>query len=298
MFMDLERVKFSGYVVTRHKEGVRFTTDDSQTLNEAPGYESQVNSLCEFYSNAFREILDKFPIFNVPKDIPFLEASDRFTLVDIVKYFNTEQGGTTINSKMNCLEHYDPGLITFSVFSSQPGLELKRDTEWIRPTPGYGIIWLGEAARNSANLPVCMHRVVHQIGTPRITVWGEMCTRTQLEILKGAITGTVVNQYNDGKQLNLTIDSFQDVQATSGSNRVAIGRNSLALPESSDNIMIVRNAGFHITTGSNKVILGRSASSSENNYVSNSMNTYIGIRASTNITTGSDKIMVGVSYNQ
>jgi hypothetical protein len=53
-----------------------------------------------------------------------------FGMLDIVSYFNNKSGfqpphnGQTIE-EVNCVPHYDPGLLSISILSTHEGLQLK-----------------------------------------------------------------------------------------------------------------------------------------------------------------------------
>ncbi len=86
-------------------------------------------------------------------DLPLQE--EHFGMLDIVSYFNDKNGfepphnGQT-TEEVNCVSHYDPGLLSISILSTYEGLQLKNMTndEWIDGPlePNIGVIWLGEAA--------------------------------------------------------------------------------------------------------------------------------------------------------
>ncbi|CAF3467980.1 unnamed protein product [Rotaria socialis] len=69
--------------------------------------------------------------------------------------------------EVNCVPHYDPGLLSISILSTHEGLQLKNMTnnEWIDELlqPNIGVIWLGEAAyRTTQNrLKPGIHRVIY-----------------------------------------------------------------------------------------------------------------------------------------
>ncbi|CAF4197606.1 unnamed protein product [Adineta steineri] len=94
-------------------------------------------------------------------------------------------GQTT--EEVNCVPHYDPGLLSISILSTHEGLQLKdmMNNEWIDGPlqSNIGVIWLGEAAsRLTQNrLKPGIHRVIYpQKRNYRLTMWYEICTIEQL----------------------------------------------------------------------------------------------------------------------
>ncbi|CAF1365521.1 unnamed protein product [Rotaria sordida] len=117
-------------------------------------------------------------------------------MLDIVSYFNGKSGfqppqnGQTIE-EVNCVPHYDPGLLSISILSTHEGLQLKNmvNNEWINGPlePNVGVIWLGEAAsRVTQNrLKPGIHRVIYpQKSKCRLTIWYEVCTVEQLKNIR------------------------------------------------------------------------------------------------------------------
>lgn len=92
---------------------------------------------------------------------------------------------------MNCVPHYDPGLLSISYFSNLEGLQLfdPQTNSWIDGPVASGteegeiwVMWLGEAAVKASKKPVKagIHRVIYPSKpTPRVTLWYEVCTVKQ-----------------------------------------------------------------------------------------------------------------------
>ena len=103
-------------------------------------------------------------------------------MFDIAKYYND---GTRI--EMNCQEHYDPGVLSISLRSTQPGLELKDENgKWMKMpiNKKFAVIWAGDAAAKMNPLVKRgIHRVVNpskdDINKPRLSMWYEICTTLQ-----------------------------------------------------------------------------------------------------------------------
>ena len=100
-------------------------------------------------------------------------------MFDIAKYYNN------CNRIINCNEHYDPGLLSLSLRSTQPGLQLKDEFgKWIIPPHrnDVAILWTGDMA-NKINpiLKKGIHRVIRPNGLdkPRISIWYEICIEKQ-----------------------------------------------------------------------------------------------------------------------
>jgi len=135
------------------------------------------------------------PNLTTRADLP-VAYSSQIGMLDIVKYLNNktvqvspEIGHST--EEVNCVPHYDPGLLSFSFLSTHKGLQLLdpvTNTWFAGPVnthPGQenlAVIWLGEAAvkATEGKLKAGVHRVVYSdTPTPRITAWYEICTVTQ-----------------------------------------------------------------------------------------------------------------------
>jgi len=110
-----------------------------------------------------------------------------FVMFDIAYYLN-DMTLLEIPQDLNCAPHYDPGLISLSILSTTPGLELQdANGNWISGPQGndIGVLWLGEAARKASfyvsPLTPAIHRVVYPKDLkPRLTMWYEICTSSQV----------------------------------------------------------------------------------------------------------------------
>ena len=81
--------------------------------------------------------------------------NERLGMLDIVSYFNEKSGfppphNGESTEKVNCVPHYDLGLLSISILSTHEGLQLKQmiRAEWIDGPleSSIGVIWLGERA--------------------------------------------------------------------------------------------------------------------------------------------------------
>ncbi|CAF1267682.1 unnamed protein product [Rotaria sordida] len=199
-----------GYSKLDHKEGIKLLTGSyfsqfankslvPRTLVEPLNYLSQV---LDAVTKRLIGILDQHSIFQrEPSLSTLIERAElplkeeHFGMLDIVSYFNTKSGfqppknGQT-TEEVNCVPHYDPGLLSISILSTHEGLQLKdmMNDEWIDGPlePNIGVIWLGEvASRITENrLKPGVHRVIYpQESKNRLTIWYEVCTIGQLKNL-------------------------------------------------------------------------------------------------------------------
>ncbi|CAF1001049.1 unnamed protein product [Adineta steineri] len=202
-----------GYSKVSHKEGIKLLTGryyskfaHKRLIPHAMVH--PLNYLCQVLDATTKrliEILDQNLVFQEkPSLTNLIERADlpltdgHFGMLDIVSYFNTNRGiqpppsnGQTIE-EVNCVPHYDPGLLSLSILSTHEGLQLKDMTnnEWIDGPleSNIGVIWLGEAAsRITGNrLKPGIHRVIYpQEIKPRLTIWYELCTIEQLKAISG-----------------------------------------------------------------------------------------------------------------
>ena len=120
---------------------------------------------------------------------------EHFGMFDIVSYFNEKHGfeppsNGQSTEEVNCVSHYDPGLLSISILSTHEGLQLKdmNTNQWIdAPLESeIGVIWLGEAAvrLTDNHLKPGINRVIYrQEGKPRLAMLYEVYTKAQLENL-------------------------------------------------------------------------------------------------------------------
>ena len=179
-----------GYFAVNHKESFRLLTGKRIDEQKIPDNLSQLKSLINtidkiMYSMSLILAPTLFPnlLTNTHKlDIPLFDKTLPWGMFDIAKYHNT--GSRT---ELNCKAHYDPGLLSLSLRSTQPGLQLKDEFgKWIK-TPedkNIAILWTGKAAHDLNNkIKLGVHRVVNpdtnSIGKPRISMWHEICTSAQ-----------------------------------------------------------------------------------------------------------------------
>jgi len=200
-----------GYSEVPHKEGLRLLTGNRLFNDFLPN--GFVPTECSDFIQQLSRVLDDLtmrltlaisqPIFgrlgpSLAKnaDIP-VAYSGHFGMLDTALYHNQKTSqiplvsiGTSVDD-VNCVPHYDPGLISLSFFSNNEGLQLQdpKTGNWIagpvntiQGQEDIAVIWLGEAAVKASKLPLKagIHRVVYpQVAKPRLTVWYEMCTVKQ-----------------------------------------------------------------------------------------------------------------------
>ena len=214
-----QRVPIYGYSQVNHKGGVKLLTGSyygrfanksliPATLVHPLNYLSQAS---DAVTKRLIAILDQHCVFQQQPSLPSLieQANlplkdEHFGMLDTVYYFNHKNGfqaptNGQSTDEVNCVPHYDPGLLSVSILSTHEGLQLKNlvTNEWVDGPlePNIGVIWLGEAAaRVTQNrLKPGIHRVIYpQEAKHRLTMWYELCTIAQLRNLSGNKTNEVM----------------------------------------------------------------------------------------------------------
>eukprot|EP00511_Aplanochytrium_stocchinoi_P001723 CAMPEP_0204829406 /NCGR_PEP_ID=MMETSP1346-20131115/7547_1 /ASSEMBLY_ACC=CAM_ASM_000771 /TAXON_ID=215587 /ORGANISM="Aplanochytrium stocchinoi, Strain GSBS06" /LENGTH=420 /DNA_ID=CAMNT_0051959163 /DNA_START=76 /DNA_END=1335 /DNA_ORIENTATION=- len=114
-----------------------------------------------------------------------------YGMLDIVEYVNRDSGkGVKAGEgKYNVAAHGDPGLLAFSLLSTEPGLKLldpELDT-WFgqedlpKNEDKIGVFWCGNAATEvtEGRIPAGIHQVLTS-SRPRKTIWYEICVAAQV----------------------------------------------------------------------------------------------------------------------
>ena len=111
-----------------------------------------------------------------------------FGVLDVAYYRN--QGAPPHQAAgLNCASHWDPGVYSLSVYSSQPGLEMQAadGRSWVPVNPDGDtlVLWTGNVASQASKkrLKQGIHRVVAPDSfpaPPRMAVWTEIATWDQL----------------------------------------------------------------------------------------------------------------------
>jgi hypothetical protein len=199
--LEVDKVK------THHKTAIRMKTDDFVRDNDP-----KLHELCHLYSDAFHEILS-LNIFKAAKNQPFIDGQERYAMVDLVRYNNTEVGGAVINKSLNVVEHYDTGLVTLTLGATSRGLEIKNNGDWFEPEPDEGIVWIGQDGSELGLLP-CLHRVKWTQGVVRTTTFGligrdvPMSGKTKAFIMHEIDSGSYCVAPTSVLKLNGSIVSF------------------------------------------------------------------------------------------
>lgn len=208
-----------GYFDVKHKQSFRFLTGDRLKEHRIPYFFEDVSKLIKATDALMYKLtLNCAPLLfpNLAHgvkqlDIPFFSNDKKWGMFDITSYHND---GT--RKRLNCEEHFDPGLLSISLRSTQPGLQLKDEFgRWIKaPIEKHlAVIWTGEAAvKVNSELKPGVHRVVNpeEPGKPRIALWHEICRVSQehKELLKyDRIKSAIEHEKTTGIPISKTLHS-------------------------------------------------------------------------------------------
>jgi len=195
-----------GYSAVPHKESIHLTTPSWLVKDKL--HESVAPLLQEWMGGSDQIAMDLIEVlcktvFGCDKptlahraDMP-VGYGTQVTMLDIAYYKNEktatlspEIGHST--EDVNCVPHYDPGLLSLSFLSTHDGLQLQdpsTGTWYAGPVntrkgeENLAVIWLGAAAvtASKGTLKAGVHRVVYpQTSAPRIACWFELCTVEQV----------------------------------------------------------------------------------------------------------------------
>ena len=197
-----------GYSHINHKEGIRLLTNEHGHIKDQsfPDDEFQqtlesVAILCHSFTYILKRILLKMCTSTDNSNEESAPLS-QWNMLDIVNYFNHRANSSAQpeigldTTEVNCVPHFDPGLFSLSIFSSNEGLQLKDrlKDKWI-DAPNYreinhcsiAVLWLGEAASKLTHntFKTGIHRIIypqleHQT---RLTIWQEIPTKNQIETI-------------------------------------------------------------------------------------------------------------------
>lgn len=286
------RAPVFGYFNVPHKEVFRFVTGTKIDLQSFPN--DNIKNLGLKIDNYLPNLAEEiFP--NIRQIVATHSSFDKWGLLDIVLYNNLKDD--VFPNKLNIVEHYDAGILTFSFRSTAPGLELRNEFgEWISPPDNVGILWTGHAIKLYDPLhPEGVYRV-QKNDIQRMGIWYEICTFDQerndilnkhsgyqyeIDLMKkegyvpikenGFISGY---KHESGS----TLIGFKAMEAvTTGSNKVAIGRIPVDYNTTS-NIYIgslageIRSPSIHIeslpnTTGSPGILIGALPNTNESSVI-------------------------------
>ena len=224
-----------GYFAVNHKESFRFLTGTRIKEQKMPGYFEDIKTLiytmdqimftlsilCSPY--LFPNLTDKAKEL----DIPLFNVGSGWGMFDIAKYHND---GT--REALNCKEHFDPGLLSISLRSSEPGLQLKDEFgRWIKvpENNSIAVIWAGDAATKiNPKIKHGIHRVVNpitNINKPRISMWHEICTASQehTELMTKKNTKAVDFESSTGIPMSKSLASPSQLPVTKPKEYIAPG---------------------------------------------------------------------------
>lgn len=176
-----------GYFKVGHKESFRMLTGMRMQEHKFPNNFGRIKDFVQYIDKIMYSISLSLAPFIFPNlinkskelDIPLYNKNKSWGMFDIAKYFNDGS-----KKDLNCEEHYDPGLLSFSLRSTESGLQLKDEFDnWIDApiNKNIAILWTGEAAiKINPKLKPGVHRVRSlQKIKPRIAIWHEICTSFQ-----------------------------------------------------------------------------------------------------------------------
>jgi len=144
--------------------------------------------------------------------LPLLLKNDgvpKWAMIDVAHYFNDQSkfDESPLPPDLNCASHYDPGLITLSVLSTAPGLELFNPaTDTWTPHTGddesLAVLWCGQAASDASKgvIKPAIHRVIRKVGHPRMSMWYEICTAEQEPKPSQKYDETIVQVETNGRE--------------------------------------------------------------------------------------------------
>lgn len=208
---EYSKEPFFGYFPVGHKESFRLITGSRLHEYKFPNNFEKIKNLVHgidkiMYSIALILSPTLFPglLTNAKKmDLPFFEMGKQWGMFDIAKYSND---GSRVD--LNCEEHYDPGLLSLSLRSTAPGLQLRNEFgKWIIPPPhkNIAILWTGHSAVYlNPKIKPGIHRVINSEKT-RISIWHEICTSAQehRELIK-----------DDDKKIAIITESISGIPIT------------------------------------------------------------------------------------
>lgn len=194
-----------GYSRVDHKEGVKVLVDKEGLNNFHGRFNDDMEQalhdlavLCNSFTHVIKSVIFKMPTL-VQSSTRGAVLLSPLGMLDIVHYFNERTGPAQLpevgmdTNEVNCVPHFDPGLFSLSILSTCDGLQLndRLENKWIdgpnnslADQHSIGVLWLGEAASilTENRFKSGIHRVTYPTipHTPRLTVWQEVCTMSQI----------------------------------------------------------------------------------------------------------------------
>jgi isopenicillin N synthase-like dioxygenase len=204
-----------GYFNANHKESIRFLTGIRLEEHIIPENFIPIINLIKLIDNIMFKLCMKSKKYLFPniieqakiKKIPLFYSENYWGMFDFTKYNNLEQR----RNGLNCNPHYDPGLLSIHLRSTQPGLQLKdENNKWIIPPndKNIAIIWAGDiATKINPKIKHGVHRVVTNNSNskiPRIALWHEICTEMQehTELMHTKTIDLAKKEYSTGIPLS------------------------------------------------------------------------------------------------
>jgi len=183
------------YLSEGHKEGLRLLTGNRmknlwkpKSLVHLDGLAKELHNLIINILNvSSKTVFEMSPEELAQKDVPILSknASEGFGLLDIAYYTHEKFANQSAVSE-SVAPHFDPGILSINVLSSEQGLQFQDAAgNWVDlPFNGdfVGVIWAGELAKVISNgkIKPGVHRVRAFPGKlTRTSIWIEACTKLQ-----------------------------------------------------------------------------------------------------------------------
>ena len=191
-----------GYVSNDFKEAYRWLTADLLYMFNPPvefsdnlkSFTFMLDSFFLKFLKVAGEVLFKYHNPDIPlildylpthrgmgaMRIPRLANEYKFGMLDLVEYHSDK-----LDREFIVNEHFDPGLISLSLPSTEPGLELfdKPRNEWVKIPINKGALWCGLASSYSGlnyNFVPGRHRVTKNTSGKRLAMWYEVCCKDQI----------------------------------------------------------------------------------------------------------------------
>lgn len=240
-----------GYSFVDHKEGIRVLTGNiwyqfNDILPEK--FRENLHKVAQAYDDFSLRVSSAIagslglPASDlaVAADMPAAYETGHIGMLDTAYYYNTKtgmplpSGGGSSVDDVNCVPHYDPGFLSFSFLSTLEGLQLLDPTtnKWVNgpvntdPSQSrIGVIWAGQAATKvHSSLKPGVHRVVYPTmattSTPRLTMWYEMCTVEQVNLMNE--DKTVISNENNVKTVPNLMGNAGTVEVMPGDTKQAV----------------------------------------------------------------------------
>eukprot|EP00930_Biecheleria_cincta_P096275 TRINITY_DN88145_c0_g1_i1.p1 TRINITY_DN88145_c0_g1~~TRINITY_DN88145_c0_g1_i1.p1 ORF type:complete len:377 (-),score=53.38 TRINITY_DN88145_c0_g1_i1:356-1486(-) len=173
------RSELQGHVSTKFKDSLRLLTGELVGATTLPTIVAEPlvqlalaldAAQVDLARNLFPHLVQPSLASELPH-VALLAGSPRYALLDFVRYHMGDSMPPEIVGP-----HADPGLLLLGLPSSA-GLEFRDENGlWVAPPPRHAVLWAGQAT--SFAVPA-VHRVV-AAGAPRLAIWHEMCTRSQI----------------------------------------------------------------------------------------------------------------------